>query len=120
LYVYGGDFNHFEQKICQTNPIFKMQKMNTSYYIIKGYSDFLGLCEMQKQTQTKPILSALVADKIVPSAIEGPIVELTNSTCGEQRRTIYSVLIRVNSWSIKNPFNQRNQRLNFLFSRGLL
>jgi hypothetical protein len=28
---------------------------------------------LQKQTQSKPILSACAADKIVPSAVEGPI-----------------------------------------------
>ena len=30
----------------------------------------------QKQTQTKPILSAYTADKIVPSAVEGPIISM--------------------------------------------
>ncbi len=50
-----------------------MQKMNTTYYIIKGYDDFSGLYEMQKQTQTKPILPALVTGKIALSVVERPL-----------------------------------------------
>jgi hypothetical protein len=115
-----GETYEIMNKLCQTNPIFKMPKMNITDYKAKRYNEISSLAGMKKRTQTKPILSALVADKIVPSAVEGPIVEPTNPTCGERSRTIYSVLIRVNSWSIKNPFNQRNQRLNFLFSAGLL
>jgi hypothetical protein len=100
LYVYGARFDRFQTKICKTNPIFKKPKIDITDCIAKRYDKILGLTEMQKrtqtnpilscqkssQTQTKPILSALVADKIAPLfrmsfILRGPARYTLYATC---------------------------------------
>jgi hypothetical protein len=66
-------FNRFEQKICQTKPNSEMPKMNIYRYNINSYSNISGLSLAQKQSQTKPNLSAYVADKFALSVVEGPV-----------------------------------------------
>jgi hypothetical protein len=76
LSVLTGDFNHFQLKLCKTNPIFKTTKMNVTILTAITTNKKQRTMNYLKQTQTKPILSALVADKIVPSTIEGPIISM--------------------------------------------
>jgi hypothetical protein len=45
-------------KLCKTNPISEMPKMNLTNYMTKDYVNNLRLLKMEKQSQTKPILSA--------------------------------------------------------------
>jgi hypothetical protein len=61
-----GKINQNEQKICKTNPILEMPKMNVSPYPIITMNKKLRTMNSLKRTQTNPILSALVADKIAP------------------------------------------------------
>jgi hypothetical protein len=52
--------------------------MNLSPVITTTNNNELRTTNFEKQTQTKPILSAYAADKIVPSEVEGPI---TSTIC---------------------------------------
>jgi hypothetical protein len=54
LYVYEGNFNHFEHKLYQTKPIFRKKEMNLNNYMTSNYSNNSGLSTMQKQSQTNP------------------------------------------------------------------
>jgi hypothetical protein len=45
-------------KLCKTNPISEMLKMNLNLYYTKDYENKSPLRTPAKQTQTKPILSA--------------------------------------------------------------
>jgi hypothetical protein len=44
-------------KICETNPILEILKMNLTNYMINGYSNNSNLLAVQKRTQSNPILS---------------------------------------------------------------
>src|SRR4030042_4995515 len=54
LYVYEGNFNHFEHKLCQTKPNSETPKMNITNYMTSSYSNNLQFRPMQKQSQTNP------------------------------------------------------------------
>jgi hypothetical protein len=44
-------------KICKTNPIFEMPKINITDYMTNSYSNNSQVLEMQKRTQSNPILA---------------------------------------------------------------
>ena len=90
--VLTGDFNHFEHKLCKTKPNSETPKMIVSNYMTTSNSNISQLGPKQKQSQTnpnepnlncanswsiskqtqsKPILPALVAGKIVLSLSKG-------------------------------------------------
>jgi hypothetical protein len=94
LYVYKGDFNHFEYKLCQTKPNSENQKMNITIYMTNRYDDNSGLLQMQKQTQTKPNQSQF------QPAVRGakpkqtqPVVSLSN-----QQSQLYSAHLTSSGW----------------------
>jgi hypothetical protein len=60
LYVYEGNFNHFEYKLCQTKPNSGQPEMNITYYITIGYSNNMELLTTQKQSQTNPNYSVFI------------------------------------------------------------
>ena len=78
MYVYYENFNHFQTKLCKTKPISETPKMLVSAVVTMITNKKQRTMNCLKQSQTKPILSALVADKIVPSAVEGPIISMIN------------------------------------------
>jgi hypothetical protein len=41
-------------KLCETNPIPKMPKMNLNYYMTNRYDNNSGLLTVEKQSQTNP------------------------------------------------------------------
>jgi hypothetical protein len=45
------------ERLCKTKPIFGKPEMNLNHYKIKDYRSNLRLLKMEKQSQTKPILS---------------------------------------------------------------
>jgi hypothetical protein len=66
-------------KICKTNPIFKIPKMIITSAQITSYHSPVTIYHYAKQTQTKPILSTCMAGKIALSEVEGPMaINLTD------------------------------------------
>jgi hypothetical protein len=55
-----ANFNHFQTKLCQTKPIYKMLKMNITNYMTRDYRDNLQLSPTKKQSQTNPIYSVFI------------------------------------------------------------
>ncbi len=51
-------------KKCKTNPISENAESNLICYLTSKYGNNPNIPAMQKRTQTNPILSARVADKI--------------------------------------------------------
>jgi hypothetical protein len=45
-------------KLCETNPIFKNQKVSLNHYVTNNYDNNSRLQTPEKQSQTKPILLA--------------------------------------------------------------
>jgi hypothetical protein len=89
LYVYEGNFNHFEHKLCKTKPNSEMLKMNLTCYITNDYEGKSTLLKMQKQSQTNPIEPNLYCvyswsnskqtqnkPKFLPAALFGGLVRL--------------------------------------------
>jgi hypothetical protein len=74
-------------KLCKTKPIFGIPKMSLTDYKIRTYTNNLMFSTMQKQSQSKPILPACMADKIAPS-----------EACGERSRTVEGLVV-----SLSNP-----------------
>ncbi len=60
-----------------------MPKINLTPYSTMTNNNEQRTTNFGKQTQTKPILSACAADKIVPSAVEGPI-RTTSGLAGDK------------------------------------
>ncbi|MBN1392702.1 MAG: hypothetical protein JW947_07850 [Sedimentisphaerales bacterium] len=54
LYVYEGNFNHFQTKLCETKPNSEMPKFNLSSYMINRCAHNLELLTIVKQSQTEP------------------------------------------------------------------
>jgi hypothetical protein len=65
-------FNRFEHKLCQTKPNSEMPKMLVTPVPAMTTNNEPPTMNYLKQSQTKPILPAYMAGKIVPSAAEGP------------------------------------------------
>jgi hypothetical protein len=53
-YVYEGNFNHFEHKICQTKPNSEMPKMLITLLKTMTNNKKQLIVDCQKQSQTKP------------------------------------------------------------------
>jgi hypothetical protein len=64
-------------KLCETNPIFRMPKMLVSAVVTITTNKKLRTMNSLKRTQTKPILPAYMAGKIALS-----------EACGERSRTV--------------------------------
>jgi hypothetical protein len=56
-------------KLCKTNPISKKPKMNLNHYTTNDYENKSGLLTPGKQTQSNPILSAVLSGVAYLSAI---------------------------------------------------
>jgi hypothetical protein len=54
LYVYKGNFNHFEHKLCKTKPNSEMPKMIITSSQITSYHSPVTIYQYEKQSQTKP------------------------------------------------------------------
>ena len=63
-------------KICETNPIFKTPKMIVTLVTATTTNKKQRTMNYLKRTQTNPILSAYVADKIALSEVEGPYLDV--------------------------------------------
>jgi hypothetical protein len=57
--------------------------MKLSFYSAKDYDNKSDLFTMEKQSQTKPILSAYVAGKIALSTAEGPLEKHLSASAGK-------------------------------------
>jgi hypothetical protein len=74
FFAQKGKINQNEHKLCETKPIFKMPKMTITVVMTRTNNYKQPTSNCQEQSQTNPILSAHLADKIALSAIEGPVV----------------------------------------------
>ncbi len=83
--------------------------MITTCYIIKGYDDFSGLYEMQKQSQTKPIQSQNLPAEAFG---EGGQTQ-TNPISGRLKNVCFTVLFVLECYTVYKSESEKKMPVSF-------
>jgi hypothetical protein len=86
LYVYEGNFNHFEHKLCETKPNSEIPKMSVSAAMIITNNKILMTIHYPKQSQTNPNQSQFLICRKGSKAKSNP--NLSAAPCGGQTQIL--------------------------------